>query len=109
MANHQEKQKPAETQKPSRINGSKGFAGKAALVSAIAESADARPSMLASNFTRLPDPALRGVTSERELSDQIGASMQIVEAHQLGAMIGQDEADRFLAQAEGKRLPEEKK
>jgi hypothetical protein len=109
MANHQEKQKPAETQKPGRINGSRGFAGKASLVSAITESADTRSSMLSTNFTRLPDPALGRVTSEWELSDQIGAPMRIVEAHQLGEMIGQDEADRFLAQAEGKRLPEVKK
>jgi hypothetical protein len=103
MANHQEKQKPAETQKPDRMKGPKGFAGKAALVSTLAEPAETQATALTSNFSRLPNRVLGAVTSERELSDQVGAPMRIVEEHQLGEMIGQDEADRFIAEAESKK------
>jgi hypothetical protein len=103
MANHQEKQKPAESQKPDRIKGSKGFAGKAALVSTLTETATGEASMLSSNFSRLPDQFLGGFTSEWELSDQIGAPMRIVTSRQLGAAIGLDEADRFIAEAQSKK------
>jgi len=99
MSNHHQKAKPADSQVHKRI-APKGFVRKTTLVSALSEFVPAGQSMLATNFSRVPDQLLGGFTSERELSDQIGAPVRIIAKSELRASIGLDPADRFIAEAE---------
>ena len=100
MTNMQQKVKPSDGQKPDGMAPPKKLAGRAALVSALIEAPVAEKPLLTSNFSRVPDQLLGGFTSERELSDQIGAPVRIISNRELRASIGLDPADRFIADAE---------
>lgn len=94
------KGKQAVTDKPDRMVGPQVFAGKEALVSALAEPVVMSKPELSSGFVRVPDPMLGGMTSEREISDAVGTPMCIIPARCLNASLGRDAADRFIEAAE---------
>lgn len=97
MASHRQKIRTADSRSTGPDAGIRKFAGKAALVSAMSEAAEPYRRPIETNFSLVPDQMLGSVTSEQELSDMVGAPMRIVPERSLRVMIGQDEADRFIA------------
>ncbi|MFH0885382.1 MAG: hypothetical protein V1861_06760 [Candidatus Micrarchaeota archaeon] len=104
MAKMKDVQLPADALKPDRMAGKKGFAGKQALISTMLETKpDDKPSLLVTSFDTHFFSNKSGRVTERELSDMVGAPMSIITERELNSTVGLDEADRFIAEMEGKK------